>query len=241
MWSMGSDLEEIRREFMRFAPSYAQEETESALDKILSLQSQGLARSGLYYLVLVDIVGSTAYMAEHGNVAADRRIEHFVRSAPEAIGQIELTNTAIFIKEIGDAVLLIFQCFPDVLKWQAAFESYLDLYGRPGAPERIAIRTCVHIGDVILRGVNPVALAVSQLFKFEKEVAAGEIALSAPAYYAAWPTLARAYHAFEPQGEVDLDGYPDPVVLYRLKREMALGLDQFVRETSLIEDGGGEL
>jgi class 3 adenylate cyclase len=230
---MAPDLEEIRSEFARFAPAYARAEAEAALDKIIELQSQGLARSGLYYLVLVDLVGSTAYMAEHGNSAADQRIEHFVKSTLDAIGHIELTNTAIFIKEIGDAVLLIFQCFPDILKWQAEFEDYLALWSQRDAAERIEVRTCVHIGDVILRGVNPVALAVSQLFKFEKAVLGGDIVLSAAAYDAAWPTLARAYHAFEPQGEVELDGYPDPVMLYRLKRETVANVKQLAQEESL--------
>ena len=125
---MGSDLDKIRREFLQFAPAYALPQAEEALEKITALQSQGLVRSGLYYLVVSDLVGSTDYMAEHGNAAADKRIEHFVRSAFNAIGQIELTNTAIFVKEIGDAVLLIFQCFPDILRWQGEFEAYLDLF-----------------------------------------------------------------------------------------------------------------
>jgi len=232
---MSPELDDIRLEFRRFAPSYAQDEAGVALDKIVELQSQGLVRSGLYYLVLVDIVGSTEYMADHGNPTADKRIEWFVKCSLNAIGNTKLTNTAIFIKELGDAVLLIFQCFPDVLKWQHEFEGYLKLYKTNDKPDRIPIRTCVHVGDVILRGVNPVALAVSQLFKFEKTVAEGDIVLSATAYSAAWPTLGRAYHAFERQGEVELVGYPNPTMLYRLKRESVIDLKDFVEETSVID------
>jgi class 3 adenylate cyclase len=232
---MSPDLNAIRQEFMRFAPAYAEEEAESALDKIIDLQSQGLARSGLYYLVLVDLVGSTKFMAEFGNDAAVDRIEFFITTAVDVIAQVELTNTAIFLKEIGDAVLLIFQCFPDVLKWQIQLEAHLADFAGQSDPRRIQVRTCVHVGDVILRGVNPIALAVSQLFKFEKEVASGDIALSTPAYSAAWPTLARAYHAFEPQGKVALDGYPEPTMLYRLRRDTANRLDDFLIEESSVE------
>jgi class 3 adenylate cyclase len=232
---MGSDLDKIRMEFLQFAPAYALPQAEEALEKITALQSQGLVRSGLYYLVLSDLVGSTDYMAEHGNAAADKRIEHFVRSAFNAIGQIELTNTGIFVKEIGDAVLLIFQCFPDILRWQGEFEAYLDLFEGPHGAEKIRVRTCVHVGDVILRGVNPISLAVSQLFKFEKDVAGGELALSDPAYQTAWPTLARAYHAFEPKGQVELPGYPGPMTLHRLCREQVLSIKDFVEEESSVE------
>ena len=83
---------------------------------------------------------------------------------------------------------------------------------------------------MILQGVNPVALAVSQLFKFEKDVPDGEMVLSAPAYSAAWPTLARAYHAFQELKEVELVGYPKRVMLHRLRREDVADIDEFVGE-----------
>ena len=70
-----------------------------------------------------------------------------------------------------------------------------------------------------MQGVNPVTLAVSQLFKFEQDVPDGEIVLTELAYQAVWPTLARAYHAFQKIKEVELAGYPDPVALHRLRRE----------------------
>lgn len=230
---MSDELERIREEFMRFAPAYAEDEAEAALQKIVQLQSEGLARSGLYYLVLVDIVGSTDYIAEYGNDAAAARIEVFVTASIDAISNVRLTNTAIFLKEIGDAVLLIFQCFPDILRWQAQLEAEL-LDGLPTEEPSLVVRTCVHVGDVILRGVNPIALGVSQLFKFEKEVKGGDIALSATAYNSAWPTLARAYHAFEPQGSVELDGYPEPMTLYRLKREGTDGLRDLLQEKTVL-------
>jgi class 3 adenylate cyclase len=237
---MSPDLDQIRREFMRFAPAYAEAEAEAALEKVIQLQSQGLARSGLYYLVLVDLVGSTSYMAEHGNEAGADRIERFVTAAISAISEIRLENTAVPLETIGDAVLIIFQCFPDILRWQAALEGCL-VAGALAGEKPIEVRTCVSIGDVILRGVNPIALAVSQVFKFEKAVAANDIVLSTPAYHAAWPTLARAYHAFESQGEVALEGYPEPTMLYRLRREIVCSLDDFLKEETSIESTDSDL
>lgn len=80
----GVDLEEIRREFWRFAPAYAQEEAEAALDKVIELQAQRVLRTGLYYIVLVDLVASTKFMVEHGNDRAAKRIQFFVQSASTA-------------------------------------------------------------------------------------------------------------------------------------------------------------
>jgi len=53
--------------FWRFAPAYAQEEAEAALDKVIELRAQRVLRTGLYYIVLVDLVASTKFMVEHGN------------------------------------------------------------------------------------------------------------------------------------------------------------------------------
>lgn len=62
------DLDQIRSEFLKYAPAYAKAEASSALDKIFELQSQGIIRDGIYYIVLVDIVGSTKFAAEFGNL-----------------------------------------------------------------------------------------------------------------------------------------------------------------------------
>jgi len=213
-------LDGIRQEFFRFAPAYATEEAGAALDKILELQSQGLIRNGLYYVVLADLAGSTAYQAEHGDVVAADRIQHFVLGAFNGLNEVHLTNLGVFIKELGDAVLLIFQCFVDVLRWHTAFAGWQAIYRSDKPEHQIRFRTCVHVGDVILHGINPISLAVSQLFKLEKSVPDGELVLTNPAYMAAWPTLARAYHAFDDVGTVELDGYPRPVALHRLRLEI---------------------
>jgi class 3 adenylate cyclase len=225
------DIDEIRAEFKRFAPAYAQEEAEVAFEKVMELQNQGVLRPGLYYVVLVDLVGSTKYMTEHGNEEGAKRIEYFVRAAWASVSRVTLRNLAIPIKEIGDAVLLLFQTFPDVLDWQSEFEAELRAIAEITETPAIEVRTCVHVGDVLLEGVNPIALAVSQLFKIEKQVKNGDIALTDAAYHAAWPTLGRAYHAFEDCGLVDLDGHPTKVMLHRLFREQHLKVADFIAES----------
>jgi class 3 adenylate cyclase len=208
------DLESVKKEFLQYAPTYALEEAKEAIERVSELQSQGILRSGLYYVVLADLVGSTSFGATHGNPALRDRIEWFVRSSLRAVASTRLTNTALFLKEIGDAVLWVFQHFPDVLKWSHNFQSELLSCPRPIEP--ILIRTCVHLGEVYLDGVNPLSLAVSQTFKMEKEVGASELVLTEPAYSVAWPSIARAYHAFEPAGSATLPGFTSPVNLYRL-------------------------
>jgi class 3 adenylate cyclase len=221
------DFEKIRLEFLKYAPAYAQTEASQAIYKVMELQSQGLMRNGIYYIVLVDLVGSTKFAAEHGNEKMNQRIKIFVRHTFDSLTFSKMSNTGIFLKEIGDAVLLIFQHFPDVLKWRKTLDEYLDIFSNP---EPYMLRTCVHVGEISLEGVNPISLAVSQTFKMEKSVSANEIALTEPAYHIAWPTIARAYHGFDLYTKVSLDGFKEPVNIYRLTLNDKDDLKRIVEE-----------
>lgn len=209
------DLDKIQKEFLKYAPAYAQNEAAQAIWKVRELQSQGVIRDGVYYIVLLDLVGSTKYAAEKGNEAAMLRIEQFVSASFSALNSSTNKNISLFIKEIGDAVLYIFQHFPDILEWKSELDKELFHLGKL-LDDPIVLRTCVHIGEVSLNGVNPLSLAVSQTFKMEKSVAGGDLVLTDPAYHIAWPSIARAYHAFQPYGSVELDGFPEPVHLHQL-------------------------
>ncbi len=209
------DLDKIQREFLKYAPAYAQKEAAKAIWKLRELQSQGVIRDGVYYIVLVDLVGSTKFSVEHGNEATKKRIEYFVTASFSALNESKKSNVGLFVKEIGDAVLYIFQHFPDILRWKAHLDKWLSHLSLSGAPP-IEIRTCIHIGEVSLHGVNPLSLAVSQAFKMEKSVRGGDIVLTDPAYHIAWPSIARAYHGFRPYSTVELDGFAKPVDLHQL-------------------------
>ncbi len=224
------DLERIRTEFLKYAPSYAKAEASSALNKLFELQSQGILRDGIYYIVLVDIVGSTKYAAEHGNLKLAERIKTFVTYSFNALSASKIKNNGIFLKEIGDAVLFIFQHFPDILKWRENLSQCLMPSSQP-----YKLRTCVHIGEVTLEGVNPITLAVSQTFKMEKSVKGNDIVLTEPAYSVAWPTIMRAYHGFSEYGTVDLDGYKAPVKLHKLELHDNDDLLRIIQENSIAD------
>lgn len=227
------DLDQIRYEFLKYAPAYAKAEASSALDKIFELQSQGIIRDGIYYIVLVDIVGSTKFAAEYGNLKLSERIKTFVTFSFNALSESKIKNNGIFLREIGDAVLFIFQHFPDILKWRDNLQKYLDIFCTTNDP--YTLRTCVHVGEVTLEGVNPITLAVSQTFKMEKTVQANDIVLTDPAYHVAWPTIMRAYHGFSDYGVVELDGFKDPVKLHKLELHDKDDLSRIIQENTVKE------
>lgn len=222
------DLDNIRAEFLRYAPGYAITEAGQALDKIIELQAKGIIRNGIYYIVLVDLIGSTKFTVEHGNAKMSERIKLFVTHSFNSLNQSKILNIGIFLKEIGDAVLFVFQHFPDVLKWRDNLQKNLDLHEH----NPFLLRTCIHIGEVSLEGVNPLSLAVSQTFQMEKEIEAGVIALTDPAYHVAWPTIKRAYHGFSDYKMVNLDGFSKEVLLHKLELHDKDDLSRIVEENN---------
>ncbi|MDP2654881.1 MAG: hypothetical protein Q8Q08_12745 [Candidatus Omnitrophota bacterium] len=222
------DLDEIQKEFLKYAPAYAQKEAAQAICRVMELQKQGVLRNGLYYIVLVDLIGSTKYGAAYGNDALAQRIKNFVTASFSALNEVQLKNISLFVKEIGDAVLFVFHHFPDILLWAASFQKWLGSLSEGG--DTYQIRICVNVGEVSLQGVNPLSLAVSQTFKMEKVVSAGKIVLTEPAYHVAWPTIARAHHGFKKIREIQLDGFDKKVPLYQLEEHDKDDIERVARE-----------
>jgi class 3 adenylate cyclase len=222
-------LDDIQVEFLKYAPAYAQKEAQIAIDRVFELQKQGVLRNGLYYIVLADLVGSTKYGVARGNDALSKRIEYFVLSAFNALNGAQIKNVSLFVKEIGDAVLFVFQHFPDIIEWASGFRKWLEIATRTG-DDPYQVRICVNVGEVSLQGVNPLSLAVSQTFKMEKSVSAGQIVLTEPAYHVAWPTIARAYHGFTTIASIQLDGFKEPVSLYLLNTHDKDDLERIAKE-----------
>ena len=225
---MNIDLEKIRNEFMAFAPSYVRGPASEAIGNLVELTQKKIITDGLYYIVLADLVGSTKYGVEEGNDALSNRIKKFVLSSVQAINSIELKSKALFIKEVGDAVLFIFHHFPDILNWNRNFRLFLKIFEKNDAP--FIIRTAIHTGEVFLKGVNPIALSVSQTFKIEKDIPDNSIGLTESAFLSAYPTVSRAYHAFEKHKSISVPGFDEKVMLYLLNFEDENDLDRIIKE-----------
>ena len=230
------DIESIKyKEYLQYAPAYAIEEASKALEKVEDLHMQGVLHNGLYYIVLVDLVGSTNYQNEFGNEEANNRIKIFITMAIQAIKETHLESISLYIKELGDAVLMIFQHFPDILRWLYTMKKFLNDFEET-TKKPFGHRTIIHAGEISLEGVNPVCLAVSQLFKLEKNVNQGEIVLTNSAYQLAYPSIVRSYHGFEHYKNVVVNGYNGSLELYKLKIENINELKEIVNENKEYTD-----
>ena len=98
-------------------PIYARKPAVDAIIKVKEMEKASLFRPGLYYIVLVDLCSNTAFNAKYGDKEGDVRTQWFHTAVIESIGEIALRNYVAFSKTIGDASLIIFSSFLDVVEW----------------------------------------------------------------------------------------------------------------------------
>lgn len=191
----------ISNDGLNHIPGYARHAALEAINKVRDLEKANLFRPGLYYVALIDLVGSTKASLHLGHDLNTRRIETFIAATVEALGQITPRNYVQFVKEIGDASLFIFSSFNDLFSWWLKVEENFKAYNQEIEYEgeldehqlpifRISAKTVVHLGEVSFsEGKNPVAFAVNQVFKIEKMFTAGQLGATDAVKEAAAPNL----------------------------------------------------
>ncbi len=148
-------------------------------------------QDGIYYVVLADLVESTSDMKKMGNDAGGVRLSAFERAARQALEFITPSDSGLCVKADGDAVLLVFTHFPDIVQWYLEFDGVLNRDLIQKDPMRA--RVWVHAGEVRFKDSDIKSLAVSQLFKIEKKAKtktkAGNLVLTHLAREIAKPAL----------------------------------------------------
>ena len=177
---------------------------------------------GIYYIVLADLVESTSYMAKMGNDAGIARFREFERSARLALKHAlsaSPNNSGRFVKTVGDAVLLVFNHFPDIVQWYLNFDGVLNVASIK--TELMKARTWVHVGELRFENDDLNGLCISHLIKVEqkaKEKAeAGRVMVTDLAKQIAEPALFSEHCAFDSCGSVTLEGHPS-VKLYMVTK-----------------------
>ncbi len=182
-------------------PHYARLEALAALLHVREMEQNHVFRPGLYYTVLSDLCRSTEASIVLGNEISKKRIETFILTCVDAMGHIETTNYHLFLREVGDAVLILFSSFGDAYNWWQTMHSWLD--GRDGMwgmeldlsrselkQFRLEAKTIIHAGEVDYSGTNiPISAAVNQVFKVEKKFKANELGVTQQALACARPVL----------------------------------------------------
>jgi hypothetical protein len=202
------------------------------------MEKNSLFRPGLYYIMLADLCGNTAFNAKYGNKEGDLRIEWFHTAAIQSIGEITLSNYVAFSKTIGDAALLIFSAFQDVYNWSERFSRNLarlsNEYGVLLSEDEIIpkrhlprvkafelrARRLVHLGEVSYKeDLDPLSLAVSQTFKIEKSFTETDLGCTQAVADVVRPKLAELSLCLHKNSLVSIPGFKGGVMTYYIRHD----------------------
>ena len=187
------DLENV---FLSYVPAEARNDAIAAINKVKKLEEQKFFRPCLYYVVLIDLAGSTPASARLEPDENIKRIKQFTGFTVEALKKLPARNIEVFLSEIGDASLFLFTNFEDILNWAGMVDDLLDAYNQKcmqeGKPEvyKMYSRKVVHLGEVhFTEESDPVALAINQVFKIEKEFKRGQFGITDAVRQVALPRI----------------------------------------------------
>jgi len=207
-------------------PHYAREEALGALLHVREMEEEHVFRPGLYYTVLSDLCRATEASIVLGNDISRKRIETFILTCVDALGHIETTNYHLFLREIGDAVLMLFSSFEDAYEWWETMHSWLygrddmwnmelDLSRSERKHFRLEAKTIIHAGEVAYSGTNiPLSAAINQLFKVEKQFKANELGITHHALACARPVLRSLKLRPRLRSNINLPGDKNPLGVY---------------------------
>ena len=207
-------------------PHYARYEALDALLHVRDMEKNHVFRPGLYYIVLSDLCRATEASLVLGNDISRKRIQTFILTCVDALGHIETTNYHLFLREIGDAVLMLFSSFKDAYEWWLTMHSWLN--GRDGMWRneldlsrsqqkqfKLEAKTIVHAGEVSYSGGNiPLSAAINQVFKVEKKFKENELGITEYTLLCARPVLRDLKIRPYLRASVRLPGDKNPLGVY---------------------------
>ncbi|MFY3741257.1 MAG: hypothetical protein HMLIMOIP_001711 [Candidatus Nitrosomirales archaeon] len=163
---------------------YRRESVVHAIDRVKLMEKEKVLKPGLYYVVLIDLVGSTMASTQLSPDENKKRIKQFIQFTKEALPS-KGRNTAIFVKDIGDAALFLFSNFQDILDWSDKTDKSCDQYNKlcieRHKPElyQMYSKKCIHLGEVHFNEQSdPIALVINQIAKIEKKFKKDELGIT---------------------------------------------------------------
>ena len=147
-------------------------------EKIRKLEEENQIQSGLYYIVLIDLVGSTNAAGKMDPQENIERINKFIGFTKSAINN-NSRNKIEHLLQIKDASLILFCNFEDILDWYKKISELLQKFNDECDVKKIDeiykmyCKVATQAGEVHFYKADPIALAVDQVFKIEKYLKSG--------------------------------------------------------------------
>ncbi len=149
-------------------------------------------------LCFIDLTGFTRYTEEEGDLEALDVVENFIAAVEST-----LPPEATVVKTIGDEVMIVSPDPGSLTEWAVGLLERL--------PERPRPRVGVHYGDAVYRDGDYFGTHVNLAHRVVNRAHAGELLATDRVVEMAEK---REGLEFEPIGEVNLRGFPEPTALY---------------------------
>jgi class 3 adenylate cyclase/DNA polymerase III delta prime subunit len=170
---------------------------------------------GTRSVLFTDLVGSTELRVRLGEEAADT-----LRRAHNALLVEAVTaHGGTVVKGLGDGIMVTFESAADAVSAAVAVQQAADGHSRRVPAEAFSVRVGLSIGDVSTEEGDVFGVPVVEASRLCSVAAGGEI-LAAELVRAL--TRGRGGFVFEPMGDLDLKGLPEPVSACRVYWEPLL-------------------
>ena len=185
-------MEYIHQRYLRF---YIEQDVVGHMEAELGGHRLGRVQMAFCF---VDLTGFTRYTEEEGDEEAFDLVERFVETV-----EATLPAEATIVKTIGDEVMIVSPDPMTLTEWAVGF---LTLF-----QERPQPRVGVHYGRAVYRDGDYFGTEVNLTHRVVARALGGEVMVTT----AVVDGIGRSdYLAFDPIGEVDLKGFPQPVELF---------------------------
>jgi adenylate cyclase len=149
-------------------------------------------------LCFIDLTGFTRYTEEEGDLEALDVVENFVETVEGT-----LPPEATIVKTIGDEVMVVSSDAASLTEWAVGLLARL--------PERPQPRVGIHCANAVYRDGDYFGTHVNLAHRVVDRAQAGEVLVTDRVTEA---IREREALAFEPIGEVNLKGFPEPTPLF---------------------------
>jgi adenylate cyclase len=193
-------MEYIHQRYLRF---YIEQDVVGHMEAELGGHQQ-LGRVQMAFC-FVDLTGFTRYTEEEGDEEAFDLVERFVETV-----EATLPSEALMVKTIGDEVMIVSPDPVTLTEWAVGFMALFQ--------ERPQPRVGVHYGRAVYRDGDYFGTDVNLTHRVVARALGGEVMVTT----AVVDAIGRSdYLEFDPIGEVELKGFPEPVELFVVRAKAA--------------------
>jgi adenylate cyclase len=186
-------MEYIHQRYLRF---YIEQDVVGHMEAELGGQRQ-LGRVQMAFC-FVDLTGFTRYTEEEGDEEAFDLVERFVETV-----EATLPAEATIVKTIGDEVMIVSPDRVTLAEWAVGFLALFQ--------ERPQPRVGIHYGRAVYRDGDYFGTEVNLAHRVVARALGGEVMVTTAVVDAVGSS---DYLEFEPIGDVELKGFPEPVELF---------------------------